>query len=71
MIVAMKKAFLVVQNKDASNAIKNMRKLELLHLEHENDPKGQEITLIQDDLNLVNQAIGILEMLPRVTYPVK
>lgn len=60
MIVAMKKAFLVVQNKDADNSIRNLRELGLLHVEHEHDPKGQEIILIQEELNLVNQVIGIL-----------
>ncbi len=60
MIVAMKKAFLVVQNKDADNSIRNLRRLGLLHIENERDPKGQEINSIHDNLNLVNQAIGIL-----------
>lgn len=61
MIVEMKKAFLVVQNKDASSAINNLRELGLLHIEHAVDPKGQEINLIQDELNSVNQVIGVLE----------
>jgi V/A-type H+-transporting ATPase subunit I len=60
MIVAMKKAFLVVQNKDKDSAIRNLRRLGLLHVEHDHDPKGQEISLMHDDINLVNQAIGIL-----------
>jgi len=61
MIVPMKKVFLVVQNKDADSAIKNLRRLGLLHLEHEQDPKSREISSIQDELNLVNQAITVLE----------
>ncbi|MFA5287214.1 MAG: hypothetical protein WC394_02960, partial [Candidatus Omnitrophota bacterium] len=60
MIVAMKKVFLVVQSKDADSSIKNLRGLGLLHVEHESDPKGQEIGSIQDRINLVNQVIGIV-----------
>jgi V/A-type H+-transporting ATPase subunit I len=60
MIVAMKKAFLIVQNKDRESTLKNLRKLGLIHIEHTRDPKGREITLIQEDLNLANQAMGIL-----------
>ncbi len=60
MIVAMKKAFLVVQSKDRESTLKNLCKLGLIHIEHTRDPKGREITLIQENLNLANQAIGIL-----------
>ena len=60
MIVPMKKVFLIVQNKDANSSVKNLRELGLLHVEHERDPKGQELSSIQDNLNLVNQAIGIV-----------
>jgi V/A-type H+-transporting ATPase subunit I len=71
MIVAMKKAFLVVQNKDADSSIRNLRELGLLHVEHERDPKGREITLIQDDLNLVNQVVGILGNFTRESLTVE
>lgn len=60
MIVPMKKVFLVVQAKDSASSIKSLRSLGLLHVEHEREPKAKEISLLQDELNLVSQAIGVL-----------
>ncbi len=60
MIVPMKKVFLVVQAKDSTSSIKSLRSLGLLHVEHEREPKAKEISLLQDELNLVSQAIGVL-----------
>ena len=60
MIVAMKKISVIVEEKDAQAALGEMRSLGALHVEHQTMPAGKDISQLQDELALVNQAIGIL-----------
>jgi V/A-type H+-transporting ATPase subunit I len=60
MIVPMKKAVVIVQAKDADDALENLRSLGLLHIEHQQPPKGSGINSLLDDLALISQAINIL-----------
>jgi V/A-type H+-transporting ATPase subunit I len=60
MIVPMKKVSVVVQEKDASEAVGAMRTLGVLHVEHQIAPAGKDINALQDDLALINRAITIL-----------
>ncbi|RJO65555.1 MAG: hypothetical protein C4540_00820 [Candidatus Omnitrophota bacterium] len=59
MIVPMKKATLLMQAKDAGVVVKTLRSLGLLHIEHQQLPKGKSIAVLQDDLALLANAIGI------------
>lgn len=61
MIVPMKKAYIIFQAKDKLPALKTLRKLGLIHIEHIKVPQGQDITTITEELNLINRAIDILE----------
>jgi V/A-type H+-transporting ATPase subunit I len=61
MIVRMKKLFLVTQDKDAQASLEKIRKLGVLHVEHLNTPKGDRLTILNNDLALINQAISLLE----------
>src|SRR3989338_8405670 len=60
MIVPMKKAAIIVQSKDAEGAIRTLRSLGVVHVEHENAPKGKDIVELHEDAALADEAIGIL-----------
>lgn len=62
MIVPMKKITIIAQGKDANSAVAGLRDLGLLHIEHQQPPKGKEISVIQEDLNLVRHAVEILSI---------
>ncbi|MCM8780014.1 MAG: hypothetical protein NC914_02560 [Candidatus Omnitrophica bacterium] len=60
MIVKMKKASIIVQAKDAREALKKLRSLGLVHVESQRVPSGRDIHSLQEEINLVNQAIEII-----------
>jgi len=60
MIVPMKKLTVIVQAKDADSTVSKLRKLGVLHVEHQQTPQGQDISALKDDMLLINEAIGIL-----------
>ncbi|KPK97737.1 MAG: hypothetical protein AMJ95_07510 [Omnitrophica WOR_2 bacterium SM23_72] len=60
MIVPMKKVFLVMQSKDASSALGDLRAQGLVHVEHQQVPEGKDLQAIQEDLSLIHSAINIL-----------
>ncbi|MFH0918526.1 MAG: hypothetical protein V1830_05275 [Candidatus Omnitrophota bacterium] len=60
MIVAMKKAFLLLQQSQAQAAIEDLRNLGLVHVEPENIPSGAELSQVNEQLSLIEQARGIL-----------
>lgn len=60
MIVPMKKAVVVTQGKDSLSALSSLRRLGLLHVEHQQTPKGQGISSLLEAISLLNQALSIL-----------
>lgn len=60
MIVAMKKAVIVAQLKDARDVLNKLRLSGVLHVEHTQLPKSQDILSLTEKLALVDQAQGIL-----------
>ena len=60
MIVPMKKITVIVQEKDVDPTVARLRTLGLLHVEHQRQPCGKDISQLQDDITLTNQVIGIL-----------
>lgn len=62
MIVPMKKVSLIMQSKDAVEAVAAVRSLGLLHVEHQQQPKGKDITALAESIALVNSACGILSV---------
>jgi len=60
MIVKMKKITLVVQSKDISVTLERLRGLGLLHVEHVNQPKGEDIIKMKEERGHAVEAIGIL-----------
>lgn len=60
MIVPMKKVAIITQAKDAESAIKSLRSLGVVHVEHVQLPRGKDINVIQDDLALLDQALEVI-----------
>lgn len=60
MIVPMKKVSIIVQSKDATSTIGNLRSLGVLHIEHEKAPVGGDVNAIRDDIAFVDRAVAIL-----------
>jgi len=60
MIVPMKKAVVVTQAKDSLSAVRSLRTLGILHVEHEQSPKGKDASSLLETLALFNQALSIL-----------
>ncbi|MFC1675349.1 hypothetical protein ACFL1K_05650, partial [Candidatus Omnitrophota bacterium] len=60
MIVPMKKVAILMQAKDADSALKDLRRLGVVHVKHQQTPKGSDINSLHDELALLNQASGIL-----------
>ncbi|MFH1457619.1 MAG: hypothetical protein ABIG31_00400 [Candidatus Omnitrophota bacterium] len=56
----MKKVFLVVQSKDAQAALRELRALSVVHVEHQRVPEGKDLQTIQEDLSLADSALNIL-----------
>src|SRR3972149_5892936 len=60
MIVRMKKTYLVVQKKDVLPALKTLRDLGVVHIEHQETVQGEQINRIKDDTTLLKQSLDIL-----------
>ncbi|MCK9614035.1 MAG: hypothetical protein M0R48_00865 [Candidatus Omnitrophica bacterium] len=58
----MKKATILVQGKDAKSATLKLRKLGLLHVEHQATPQGKELNALQEEIAFMSEAITILSM---------
>ncbi|MFH1441653.1 MAG: hypothetical protein ABIH18_06425 [Candidatus Omnitrophota bacterium] len=56
----MKKAAVIIQEKDAESALKILRQLGILHLEPQRIPKSKEPNEIQNDIALVEASLSIL-----------
>ncbi|MBU2035290.1 MAG: hypothetical protein KKA59_05900 [Candidatus Omnitrophica bacterium] len=57
----MKKITVILQVKDAQEAVKKLRKLGVVHIEEQQEPKGRDISLLTEDLDLISQAVEVLE----------
>ena len=60
MIVPMKKAVVITQAKDSLNALNKLRSSGVLHVRHEQPPKGKDIIALREEIALINQALSIL-----------
>jgi len=60
MIVPMKKVSVITQAQDAGTTISRLRRLGLLHVEHQQPPRGDDVASLQNDLSLVDACLRIL-----------
>lgn len=60
MIVAMKKVSIIAQDKDADSLVSGLRSLGILHVEHRQAPKGEDISALKEDISMTFAAIQIL-----------
>ena len=59
MIVPMKKIFIIVQTKDAREALQDLRLSGVLHVEPSQPPQGQDLQLLQEELGLINTSLNV------------
>ena len=62
MIVAMKKVFLLLQQEHAQEDLNNLAAQGVVHIEHLNPPAGLELNEINEQLNVIQQALLILSV---------
>ena len=60
MIVPMKKVAILVQSKDSTEAIERLRTLGVVHVEHEQPPKGKDASVLEQDIALIEAALRVL-----------
>src|SRR4030043_493161 len=60
MIVPMKKSSVIILAKDTQNCLIELRRLGVLHIEHHRAPQGKDITILKDEIILLNDALGLL-----------
>ncbi|MFA6378946.1 MAG: hypothetical protein WCX16_04095, partial [Candidatus Omnitrophota bacterium] len=60
----MKKIFLIVQGKDASSALTQLRDLGTVHVEHQKLPEGQKISVLKDEVAKLKILVEYLKKLP-------
>ena len=60
MIVKMKRVSLVMRSCEAEEALGELRRLGVVHVEHQQTPKGTDIASLTDDVSLVKDALAIL-----------
>jgi V/A-type H+-transporting ATPase subunit I len=60
MIVPMKKATILFRTRDAEATVKCLRKLGLLHVEHQNPPEGRDISELQEKVALIDSSFDVL-----------
>lgn len=70
MIVKMKKAFLLIRQAQAKEALDALGSLGLIHVEHEIIPSGSELNEVSEKLSLIEQARTVLSAAGQKT-PVK
>jgi len=60
MIVPMKRISILCLSRDAEDAISKLRSMGVLHVEHAQEPKGEDLSGLLDDLSLVKEALAII-----------
>ena len=60
MIVPMKKAIILFETRDAEATVRYLRKLGVLHIEHENPPEGRDISALQEKVALLHSSFDVL-----------
>lgn len=59
MIVPMKKATILFENGDAEATVTDLRKLGLLHVEHQNPPESSDISVLQEKVAFINSSFNV------------
>ncbi len=60
MIVPMKKATILCETRDTEETVKYLRKLGILHVEHRNLPESGDISVLNENVALINSSIDVL-----------
>jgi len=61
MIVKMQKVTLLVLERETEQALEKLRKLGVLHIKHINQPSSKEISILEQNLSDINEALSTIE----------
>ncbi len=61
MIITMKKIHLVVQKKDKVSALRSLRKLGSMHVEHQKDLTGEQLDPRREEIGILERVIDVLK----------
>ena len=56
----MKKVAILVQSKDSAQTINKLRSLGVVHVEHQRIPRGKDVSLLIEDIALIEGALAVL-----------
>jgi len=59
MIVPMKKTTILFENGDAEATVTDLRKLGLLHIEHQNPPESRDISVLQEKVAFIDSSFNV------------
>jgi V/A-type H+-transporting ATPase subunit I len=62
MIVAMKKAAIIVRQQDVGTALEDLRDLGVLHVEHQKMPQGRSLESLREEEAILREALNILSI---------
>lgn len=62
MIVPMKKATILVLAEDAEATVTSLRKMGVLHVEHQNPPESPDLPVLRERVTRIDAALGILHI---------
>jgi V/A-type H+-transporting ATPase subunit I len=60
MIVPMKKIAVITQAKDAVSAVRALRLMGVVHVEHQASPKGRDVAAVSEQIARIDEALGVL-----------
>ena len=61
MIVPMKKASILCEARDADSTVKTLRRLGVMHVEHQNTPGNVDITGLEEQVALIDSTLDVLD----------
>ncbi len=61
MIVAMKKATILFESRDAEATVQSLRASGVLHVEHQNPPEGRDISVLQEKVALIDSSFDVMQ----------
>ena len=71
MIVPMKKIYLVMQQKEAPEALETLRQVGVVHVENEKIPGGERMARLKEEVNLLENALAIIKSGRQKASPLK
>ncbi len=69
MITPMKKIYVLAQRKEASCVLESLVNLGIVHIEHQQPPKTQRITQLNDEIGIISKALEYIQLAKKEVLP--